>query len=42
MKQTDLHSLGFTEKEAKVYLACLELGHGSAVQIAKKATHIVP
>lgn len=30
-------SLGFTPKEAKVYLACLELGHGSAFQISEKA-----
>ncbi|MEK7615228.1 MAG: helix-turn-helix domain-containing protein, partial [Patescibacteria group bacterium] len=38
MKQSSLISLGFTEKEAKIYLACLELGHGSAVQIAQKAS----
>lgn len=37
MKISDLVSLGFTKKEARVYLACLELGSGSAVKIAEKA-----
>src|SRR3989338_2453324 len=38
MKQSDLLFLGFTQNEAKIYLACLELGNGSAVQIAQKAS----
>jgi sugar-specific transcriptional regulator TrmB len=32
-----LIDLGFTDYEAKVYLACLELGKGSVTQISKKA-----
>jgi len=32
-----LMKLGLTDKEAKVYLACLELGMGSAYKIADKA-----
>lgn len=32
-----LQSYGLTEKQAKVYLACLELGTGSAQKIAEKA-----
>lgn len=32
-----LRKLGFTEKEAKIYLACLELGTGTVVQISRKA-----
>ena len=32
-----LQSYGLTEKEAKVYLACLELGTGSAQKIAEKS-----
>ena len=33
----ELLELGFTENEAKVYLACLELGKGSVTQISKKS-----
>ncbi|MFZ2193111.1 MAG: helix-turn-helix domain-containing protein [Candidatus Moraniibacteriota bacterium] len=33
----ELLNLGFTENEAKVYLACLEIGKGSVTQISKKA-----
>ena len=32
-----LHSLGFSEKEATVYVALLELGHGTVTEIARKA-----
>ncbi len=32
-----LHGAGLSEKEAKVYLASLELGGGTAVQIARKS-----
>ncbi|UCC94484.1 MAG: hypothetical protein JSW40_06640 [Candidatus Omnitrophota bacterium] len=32
-----LKSVGFTEKEIKVYLACLELGKSSVIQIAQRA-----
>lgn len=32
-----LKKLGFNEKEARVYLACLELGTGTVVQISRKA-----
>jgi sugar-specific transcriptional regulator TrmB len=35
--QKALLSLNFTEKEANVYLAVLELGHGSVSEIARKA-----
>src|SRR3989344_2980320 len=34
---TTLHSLGFSEKEATVYVAILELGHGTVTEIARKA-----
>ena len=33
----NLIDLGFTPNEARVYLACLELGKGSVTQISKKA-----
>ncbi len=33
-----LHRLGFSQNEAKVYLACLQLGVNSAQHIAQKAT----
>lgn len=33
----ELLELGFTENEAKVYLACLELGKGSVTQISKQS-----
>lgn len=32
-----LHTLGFSEKEATVYVALLELGHGTVTEIARKA-----
>src|SRR3989344_4581726 len=32
-----LHTLGFGEKEAVVYVALLELGRGTVTQIARKA-----
>lgn len=32
-----LHTLGFSEKEATVYVALLELGHGTVAEIARKA-----
>ncbi len=32
-----LQTIGLSEKQAKVYLACLELGRGSVVAIAKRA-----
>ncbi len=32
-----LEKMGLTEKQAKVYLACLELGGGNVTNIAKKA-----
>lgn len=32
-----LTKLGFTKKEAKLYLACLELGSGTVIQLSKKA-----
>ncbi len=32
-----LKSVGFTDKEIKVYLACLELGKSSVIQIARRA-----
>jgi len=32
-----LHALGFSEKEATVYVALLELGHGTVTEIARKA-----
>lgn len=34
---TTLHTLGFSEKEATVYVALLELGHGTVTEIARKA-----
>ncbi|KKW10724.1 MAG: Transcriptional regulator, TrmB [Parcubacteria group bacterium GW2011_GWA2_49_9] len=34
---TTLHTLGFSEKEAIVYIALLELGHGTVTEIARKA-----
>lgn len=37
MKLTKLEQLGLTKKQAKIYLACLELGSGTAQQIAEKA-----
>lgn len=33
----ELTNLGFMENEARIYLACLELGKGSVTQISKKA-----
>ena len=33
----DLEQFGLSDKEAKVYLACLELGPSTAAQIAQKA-----
>ncbi|PIZ94781.1 MAG: hypothetical protein COX81_02690 [Candidatus Magasanikbacteria bacterium CG_4_10_14_0_2_um_filter_37_12] len=33
----DLQKFGLSENEARVYLACLELGHSSVQQIAKQA-----
>jgi sugar-specific transcriptional regulator TrmB len=36
MKISDLENLGFSKKEARAYLACLELGSGTAFQTAKK------
>ncbi len=35
--QKDMESIGFQEKEAKVYLASLELGQATVQQIARKA-----
>jgi len=35
--EKSLQSLGMTEKQAKVYLAALELGHGNVQTIAQKA-----
>ncbi len=35
--QKTLENLGLDEKEARVYLACLELGSASVAEIAKKA-----
>jgi sugar-specific transcriptional regulator TrmB len=32
-----LHALGFSTKEATVYVALLELGHGTVTEIARKA-----
>lgn len=32
-----LQQLGLSEKQARVYLACLELGQGSVVEVSKKA-----
>ena len=32
-----LTKLGFSEKEAKLYLACLELGSGTVIQLSRKA-----
>jgi len=32
-----LEKLGFSEKEAKLYLACLEIGTGSVIEISRKA-----
>src|SRR3989338_7780452 len=32
-----LRTLGFSEKEATVYVALLELGHGTVTEIARKA-----
>ena len=37
MLEKDLQEIGLNEKEAKVYVASLELGQGSAAEIAKKA-----
>lgn len=37
MKTNDLEKLGFSEKEAKIYFACLELKRGSSLQIASRA-----
>lgn len=34
---TFVKTLGFSDKEAKIYLACLELGSGSVQEIANKA-----
>ena len=34
---TTLHTLGFSTKEATVYVALLELGTGTVTQIARKA-----
>jgi len=33
----ELEKFGLSEKEAQVYVACLELGNGSALRIAEKA-----
>jgi sugar-specific transcriptional regulator TrmB len=33
-----LQSIGLTQKEATIYLSCLELGHASITHIAKKST----
>jgi len=38
MKYKDLLQAGFSEKEAQVYLALLELGEGTIAQITKKST----
>lgn len=35
MKQEFLESIGFTKNESKIYLALLELGKSSAIEIAK-------
>ena len=37
VSNTILKKLGLTEKEAKIYLACLELGTGTVVKISRKA-----
>ena len=37
MHENDLKQLGLSDKEAKVYLAVLELGPSTAIQIAQKA-----
>jgi len=37
MLEKDLQEIGLNEKEAKVYVASLGLGQGSAAEIAKKA-----
>lgn len=37
MNSGDLKAIGLTEKEAKVYLACLESGQAGAAILAKKA-----
>lgn len=37
MQLSKLRKLGLSENEAKVYLACLEVGHGSVQQIAEHA-----
>ena len=37
MLDIELQKLGLQEHEAKVYLACLELGHASVTQISKTA-----
>ncbi len=38
LAQSILKNLGFKDKKAKVYLACLELGPANAQEIAKKAS----
>ena len=37
MFENELQQLGLSEKEAKVYLASLELGSTSVLEISKKA-----
>jgi len=37
MKTKQLENLGLTKKEALAYIACLELGNGSALKISEKA-----
>ncbi len=37
MLKNDLQQLGLSEKDAKVYLACLDIGRGSAQQISSLA-----
>ena len=37
MQRSSLEGLGLNKKEARVYLACLEMGHGSAHTIARHA-----
>ena len=37
MIENDLQKIGLTEKEAKVYLAALELGQSTVQQISQKA-----
>lgn len=36
MKISEFEKLGFSRKEAQVYITCLEIGSGTAFQIAKK------